>query len=447
MKSKFTVKKTQRIINIGHPQALTIASNLILEIVSPGVASFHFRYQLEGKRKIKKIGTYGENISGLMSVEAAIEKSMELKRLLNLGADPIVNSSNSNIRTVDDLFMHFFSQTTCHYTAEKRIYKKDIKPSLGDKNLALITSFNLKATLKEIAESGRPSIARRALYISRTVFIEAFESKLLDQNIARNLDVKRHAGGSAPLSGVALADFEIERFFALIKDYTDLFSETTVIALTLLLIFGLRKMELLTAEWKDFDSEQKMLSIWSNVSKNNLAIAIPVPDSVLPLFQRLRVLSNGSDFMFPARRKSNKLHISPDTINTSINKLFGKIKKKGVVSENILKMAGVPNFVLHDLRRTFRSLLPGLDVREDVAESCLNHKPKGLIKVYNRFNYIDLRRTAHDKVAEIILPMAGFKYSEKPKFSIARSFNQNRDQQINQFNNYTVQQWTIDNAA
>ncbi|MFB0979702.1 MAG: site-specific integrase [Alteromonadaceae bacterium] len=447
MKSKLTVNKIKKIIKTGNSQTLTIASNLIMEVLEPGVATFHFRYQLEGNRKIKKIGTYGENNSALMSVEAAFEKVMDLKRLLNLGADPIVNSSNSNINNIDDLFMHFFSHTTCEYTAEKRIYNNDLKPFLGDKNLELITGFELKISLKKIVVSGRLSIARRALYLIRTVFTDAFENRILDQNIANNLDIKRHAGGPVPLSGVALAEFEIERFFALIKDYPEVFTETTVIALALLLIFGQRKMELLTAEWEDLDWEQNILSIWSNSSKNNLAIAIPVPDSVIPLFQRLKVLSNGSNFMFPARRKSNTPHISADTINTAINKLFGKSKMKGVLTENVLKKAGVPYFVLHDLRRTFRSLLPGLDVREDVAESCLNHRPKGLIKVYNRFNYIELRKVAHDKVAKIILPMAGFEYINKTEFPISRTLQSNSEFHINQFNNYNVQKWTIDKVA
>nr|WP_254369138.1 tyrosine-type recombinase/integrase [Pseudoalteromonas lipolytica] len=59
-------------------------------------------------------------------------------------------------------------------------------------------------------------------------------------------------------------------------------------------------------------------------------------------------------------------HISPNTINAAIQKLF-KQEKIPVV-----------HFTVHDLRRTCRSLLAEAGVAGHVAERCLNHKLKGV---------------------------------------------------------------------
>jgi integrase len=49
----------------------------------------------------------------------------------------------------------------------------------------------------------------------------------------------------------------------------------------------------------------------------------------------------------------------------------------------------VENFTVHDLRRTFRSLLARLSVPDYVAERCLNHKLKGVEEIYDRYDYLE----------------------------------------------------------
>jgi integrase len=42
---------------------------------------------------------------------------------------------------------------------------------------------------------------------------------------------------------------------------------------------------------------------------------------------------------------------------------------------------------LHDLRRTMRTGLSRLGVREEIAERCINHPPGGLVGIYNQHKY------------------------------------------------------------
>ena len=57
-------------------------------------------------------------------------------------------------------------------------------------------------------------------------------------------------------------------------------------------------------------------------------------------------------------------------------------------------MPGVPNFTIHDLRRTARTHLEALGVNPIVAERCLNHRIKGVEGIYNRHQYLNERREA-----------------------------------------------------
>jgi len=59
-------------------------------------------------------------------------------------------------------------------------------------------------------------------------------------------------------------------------------------------------------------------------------------------------------------------------------------------------------WVLHDIRRTARSLMSRAVVPSDVAEQCLGHVLPGIRQVYDRHKYIDEKRIAFEKLAALI---------------------------------------------
>lgn len=423
MRLRHTTKKIEKLIATGIKQSITVAPNTLLDIHNKGLATFHFRGVIEGKRKRFKIGTYGENGAHFLTLDDAVEKVRDMKILASKGIDPQWAHYNGSIITTDDLFMSFFESSVCSYEAEKRMYDMHIKAEIGDIKINALTPKHLQLALKEIVNKELPSIAVRTLYLFRSVFSDAFENSIINKNIARNLDIKKHAGGGSKKEGVALTEMHLKSFLSLAQQHPLIFPEPTMIAISLLLIFGFRKMELLSAQWSDIDWEQKELHIWTDKSKNKLSIAVPIPESVIPLFKQLRVLADGSDYLFPSRRRSNIPHIHASTVNSAISNLFGKNKRNKAYQENMLGELNVPYFCAHDLRRTFRSLLPKYDVEEIVAEATLNHKPKGIVAVYNRYKYLEQRRVAHDKMAQIILPLAGFEYQNENRVNYSRACN------------------------
>jgi integrase len=63
------------------------------------------------------------------------------------------------------------------------------------------------------------------------------------------------------------------------------------------------------------------------------------------------------------------------------------------------KLADMPHWTLHDLRRTARSLMAEAGVAENVAERVLGHALPGVRGVYNRYDYADEKADALQRLA------------------------------------------------
>jgi integrase len=62
----------------------------------------------------------------------------------------------------------------------------------------------------------------------------------------------------------------------------------------------------------------------------------------------------------------------------------------------------MPSWVLHDLRRTARSLMSRASVSSDIAERVLGHVIPGVRGVYDRYAYVDEKRDALERLASVV---------------------------------------------
>lgn len=58
------------------------------------------------------------------------------------------------------------------------------------------------------------------------------------------------------------------------------------------------------------------------------------------------------------------------------------------------KYHGLKRFTPHDLRRTARTLMAKLGIPEEHAEAVLNHTKRGMVRVYNQYQYLEEKRAA-----------------------------------------------------
>ena len=70
----------------------------------------------------------------------------------------------------------------------------------------------------------------------------------------------------------------------------------------------------------------------------------------------------------------------------------------GKLKQELDRRAGVTDWQVRDLRRTFRSMLARLKVPREIAEIALNHVTgagrNDLDEIYNRYEYLEEKRDA-----------------------------------------------------
>jgi len=66
------------------------------------------------------------------------------------------------------------------------------------------------------------------------------------------------------------------------------------------------------------------------------------------------------------------------------------------------EIAPLPNWTLHDLRRTAKTLMVRAGVRPDISERVLGHVIAGVEGTYDRHSYADEKRDALEKLAAMI---------------------------------------------
>ena len=118
------------------------------------------------------------------------------------------------------------------------------------------------------------------------------------------------------------------------------------------------------------------------------------------MFKELRILSS-CEFVLPAKRTSkNKdgdiIHkpLGIRALSKSAKRLEGRIKLSDGQT--------IEKWVPHDLRRTFRTHLAKLKVKQHVAEKCLCHSLGKIVDTYTAYSYMPERIEALEKWSDYV---------------------------------------------
>jgi integrase len=91
-------------------------------------------------------------------------------------------------------------------------------------------------------------------------------------------------------------------------------------------------------------------------------------------------------------------HVFPASLGKGPFNSFSR--RKGELDEKLPK--DMAPWVLHDLRRTARSLMARAGVKSDIGEHVLGHKLQGVLGVYNRHDYREEKADALVRLARLI---------------------------------------------
>ncbi|MBP2444833.1 tyrosine-type recombinase/integrase [Rhizobium leguminosarum] len=157
----------------------------------------------------------------------------------------------------------------------------------------------------------------------------------------------------------------------------------------MLMLTGQRKDEVSGARRREFDASNAIWTVPEERFKSGVDHLVPMTETVATLIAAMPTYSAG-DCIF--------------SFTSGAKPINGFSRAKAALHDAMLlemqrvnDQAELPDWTLHDVRRTVRTRLSGLRVNADVAEMVIGHGKKGLERVYNQHQYADEMRDALTK--------------------------------------------------
>ena len=263
------------------------------------------------------------------------------------------------------------SRRTATPETSRRVLEKDVIPVIGRKAIFEVSVEDILVITDRVKKRGADQLAVQTRNILKRMFAYAIARQKATTNPAAAIEAKYIA--TARSRDVALTPHEVGKLLRAI--YSSSVKRCHKLALHLLILCMARKSELILASWSELDFDSAIWQIPGKRMKKDKAHVVPLPRQALAMFEELKRLSNGSDWVLPSR-SSLKNPISHSTLNAVIRSLE----------------INVQDFVIHDFRRTASTLLHEQGFNSDWIEKALAHEQGGVRGVYNRAQYLEQRR-------------------------------------------------------
>jgi integrase len=364
-----------------------------------GKASWILRYRFGGREKEKTLGRYPD-----VSLKDARELARKDRALLQQGVDIAALKRREKLKAIDMHNVEGLAQIWYerhilgkykHPQVVERVIRRHIEPTIGKLPVEEVRPVHIDGVLTKIVAGGAPTVANDAMRYLFRMFHFAVKRKWIESNPVYGFEIA-DAGGTEVSRDRWLNREELAALAQSMRE-TPTFGRLNELAVWLLLALCVRKMELLSAKWSEFDLDKAVWVLRPSRTKTNLAIDIPLAPPVIEWLQELKVFACGHAHLFPARRlihmkaglprKNRFEHVSPDTLNVALKRL---------------SLGDVEHFTVHDMRRTARTHMAALGIDRFVAERALNHKVRDVEGVYNQYDYFDERKRALDRWARLL---------------------------------------------
>jgi len=279
---------------------------------------------------------------------------------------------------------------------DRRKLERDVLPLWRDRAAGKITRGDVRALVAGIAAGegnrarpGRPApvAANRTRALLSRVYAFALEMEYpgVDSNPAYRLTPP----GSERSRERVLNPAELRALW----EATEAEPLGPRVAVRLLLATALRRGELLGARWRDIEADGSgaWLAVPAERSKNGRSLRIPLSTLARELIAELAPTAH-AEFLFPGPSGAAPLGDMKRTVD--------RLRQR--VAELAGPEADPARWVLHDLRRTARTLLGACGVAHGIAERMLGHlapEARGVAAVYDRYAYGPERMAAAEALA------------------------------------------------
>jgi integrase len=376
-----------------------------------GTKTFVWLHRKEGKQFLETIGPWGPKGSGL-TVYEAICKCIDRRKLVDKGVDKkgkdvdhrpkrtqnIENSERPaglDIAGMIDMFVERYIKQEKLRSGDQyeSAFERLVKPEIGNIGIYDIRRSHVVNMLDEIADESGPVMAARTL----AYFRKACNWYAIRDDKFLTPIVKGMGGGDSKGRERILDDDEIRDLWAALETVMDVPVCYPRYVKTLLLTATRRN------ESACMHSTEMEGDLWTIPGARYKRLPKHAGlDHVIPLSAMARALIGEK----PEGAQKNSWYIFSTTEGEKPFSGFSKAKQ--AVDDKIAAIrakdgrAAMPRWVLHDLRRTARTLMSRAGVQPDHAERCLGHIIGGVRGTYDRFEFTTEKRDVFEKLAAMV---------------------------------------------
>jgi integrase len=253
-------------------------------------------------------------------------------------------------------------------TAEPEVIKGGLADIWNNKPMAEIDGHDVHAVVSEARKHGSEGRARK-MHAALSIL---FSWLLRERRVTANPCSGVWRPGPPPARERVLSDAEIASFWRGCKSIGTPFGQL----FQFMLLTGCRLREAANMTRGELTAD----GVWTipgSRTKNSRPISLALPPMALQLIRNLPVIESATGYVFTTNGRTpvSGFSVAKRQLDAAIAKSAGR---------------AVPEFRLHDLRRTFASGMAALGVALPVVEKLLNHVSGsfgGIVGVYQKHEY------------------------------------------------------------
>ncbi|ENV3723589.1 tyrosine-type recombinase/integrase [Vibrio cholerae] len=343
-----------------------------------GKLSFVFRYRYANKAQELTLGNYPE-----LTLQQARKRAAECKKHLADGLNPKIErqlqrEQKLKAKTVKDALEYWLdnyaANNRANHERHRAQFQKHVYPFIGHLPLEQCETRHWVQVFDDITNGTHHRAAPVA-------------SGYILQNAKQALEFcrVRQFAQSKALEGLKITDIgkrqgEKERVLSW-PELMDVWHWAHDIKnkwyyrnlALLLVVFGCRTQELRLSKVAEWDLNEMIWTVPKEHSKTGSEIKRPIPEQLKGYLQSVIVQARSEYLLGELKR--------PETVSGFGGRLWKKLEHKEA-------------WTLHDLRRTFATLLNDMQIEPYVVEQLLGHSLGGVMKIYNRSQHIEKKKAA-----------------------------------------------------
>jgi integrase len=339
---------------------------LALRISYGGQKTWSAFYRLHGKLHRISLGTYPA-----MGLAEAREAWRQIRQDVTRGIDPApahkVERPATTFAAVAEEWLRRDQSGNRSLPTIRRIVDRELIPAWGNRPIQEISRRDILDLIDGIVDRGSPVMARRVQARLHRLFRWCVGRGIIAVNPVADLPKP----GSEPKRDRVLTDDELVQVWK----GTDVLGFPFGPAHQLLILTGARREEIGRLKWDEIDGDTIRLK--GDRTKNGEPHDIPLSALARVLLEKLpRIV--GSEFVFTAGGRK-------------------PVSAWSTAKARLDAAVLIAPWRIHDLRRTVATGCQRLGVGLQVVESILGHTAgsrAGVIKIYQRHNYADEKRSA-----------------------------------------------------